>query len=160
MSTIGASIWRRNQKKDADRQSQVERHYQLIDSNANREEQCGAEKKSEETSRAADVRRAAARALFRMPDGVLRGGGGLLRGIEAGDSVEDSIGAIEILGGHLQLDVLIAEESGDALVFEDCFGELRVVRGAECGQGYQRHAARIVGGYHPRRVATLRTIHR
>jgi hypothetical protein len=31
---------------------------------------------------------------------------------------------------------------------------------AECGYGYERHAARIVGRYYPHRAATLRSLRR
>ena len=59
----------------------------------------GADQKSGQPARAADVRRAALRTLLGMADGVFGAGGGFLGDVEPGDAVEDRLGAFGILGG-------------------------------------------------------------
>ena len=65
-----------------------------------------------------------------------RAGGGPFGDVEAGDAVQDPLGAFGIVGGDLQLhahrrhvggdrgDVLVAEKCGNAFVVEHGLGEL------------------------------------
>ena len=79
VSAIGAAIRRRDQEEDADGQGEVEHQYELVDGDADGEEQRRRDEKAEQTACAANVRRAAARTLLRMTDGALRAHGRLFR---------------------------------------------------------------------------------